>query len=167
MATVDVIIPFYNAPLAFVEQALASLRAQTFTDWQACVVNDGSERNPLAGLGTAVSRAGRPADRVSTRAEWRCRRRAKRWLGRHEFAIYHTTGFRRRYLPHMLQAHIALFEGQPEVDVVYADHEGIDRNGSVTQSAAMLHAARVATKRMRSARRKYLRLWLSAISSRA
>src|SRR4051812_8060223 len=40
--TVSVIIPAYNAE-AFVGRTLASLRAQSFTDFEAIVVDDGSK----------------------------------------------------------------------------------------------------------------------------
>ncbi|MBL0125029.1 MAG: glycosyltransferase family 2 protein [Betaproteobacteria bacterium] len=42
MSQVDVIIPVYNTPLLFLDEALASLRAQSFTDWTAWIINDGS-----------------------------------------------------------------------------------------------------------------------------
>jgi glycosyltransferase involved in cell wall biosynthesis len=42
VALVDVIIPVYNTPIGYVREALVSVRAQTFADWQAIVVNDGS-----------------------------------------------------------------------------------------------------------------------------
>lgn len=44
MAAVDVIIPAYNAA-KYLPQALDSLLAQTFTDWQAVLVDDGSTDN--------------------------------------------------------------------------------------------------------------------------
>lgn len=43
MARVDVIIPVYNTQIGYVRQALMSVLAQTFDDWRAVVVNDGSE----------------------------------------------------------------------------------------------------------------------------
>ena len=44
MALVDVIVPVYNTPQGFLTVALDSLRAQTFSDWMAWVINDGSDK---------------------------------------------------------------------------------------------------------------------------
>ena len=43
MSRVDVIIPVYNTPFRFLSVALDSLRAQSFTDWTAWIINDASE----------------------------------------------------------------------------------------------------------------------------
>lgn len=41
MAKVTVVIPLYNTE-AFIADALESVRAQTFPDWECVGVNDGS-----------------------------------------------------------------------------------------------------------------------------
>ncbi len=46
MPTISVIIPTYNAA-KYLREALDSLLAQTFTDWEAVCVNDGSTDNSL------------------------------------------------------------------------------------------------------------------------
>lgn len=43
MAQVDVIIPVYNTNISYVRQAISSVLAQTFDDWRAMIVNDGSQ----------------------------------------------------------------------------------------------------------------------------
>lgn len=43
MALVDVIIPVFNTPHRFLTVALDSLRAQTFADWDAWIINDASD----------------------------------------------------------------------------------------------------------------------------
>lgn len=42
MSRVDVIIPVFNTPLHYVDEALASLQGQDFVDWTAWIINDGS-----------------------------------------------------------------------------------------------------------------------------
>ena len=42
---VSVLTPVHDPPLAMLEEAIASVRAQTFTKWELCLVDDGS-RNP-------------------------------------------------------------------------------------------------------------------------
>jgi glycosyltransferase involved in cell wall biosynthesis len=50
MARVDVIVPFYNTPVAFTREALESVRAQTMTDWRVVLVNDGSNEESTRDL---------------------------------------------------------------------------------------------------------------------
>lgn len=136
MATVDVIIPFYNTPLAFVEQALASLRAQTFSDWQAYLVNDGSDATASLALERFISFL--HDDRISY-----CRTPNRGAAAARNCAIAAT---RSPYIalldaddcyhPDHLQRSISLFSQRPDVDVVYADQEVIDTRGAVIESAA-------------------------------
>jgi glycosyltransferase involved in cell wall biosynthesis len=53
--TVSVVIPCYNAA-RYLESALASVQAQTFTDFELIVVNDGSTDNSLALLNAIAAR---------------------------------------------------------------------------------------------------------------
>jgi len=39
---IDVIIPFYNAPIQLTREAVESVRAQTYPNWRVTIVNDGS-----------------------------------------------------------------------------------------------------------------------------
>ena len=45
MAIVDVITPVFNTPLHFLMTALNSLCAQTFSDWEAWIINDASDES--------------------------------------------------------------------------------------------------------------------------
>ena len=45
--TVSIILPTYNRA-AFLPQAFASIRSQTFTDWELIVIDDGSTDNTPA-----------------------------------------------------------------------------------------------------------------------
>jgi glycosyltransferase involved in cell wall biosynthesis len=55
MPRVDVIIPFYNVRIDYTREALASVIAQTFTEWRAIVVNDGSEGSSTAALKSLIA----------------------------------------------------------------------------------------------------------------
>ncbi|UCF67346.1 MAG: glycosyltransferase, partial [Acidobacteriota bacterium] len=50
MAKVDVLIPFYNTPIRFTRECLESLLRQTFTDWRAIIINDGSSADSTRAL---------------------------------------------------------------------------------------------------------------------
>lgn len=136
MATVDVIIPFYNTPIAFVEQALASLRAQTLTDWHACLVNDGSDATLSLQLERLLSSLNDPRIHYC-----RTPNRGAAAARNHAIAATHSPYIALldaddRYHPHMLQTHIDLLAQHPDIDVVYGDQEVIDADGAITESAA-------------------------------
>jgi len=60
MALVDVIIPVFNTPRRFLTVALDSLRAQTFSDWKAWVINDGSDKQYTVELEETLRAYGDP-----------------------------------------------------------------------------------------------------------
>ena len=57
MARVSVIIPAYNAS-ATIREALMSIKSQTFTDWEAVVVNDGSKDDTAAVVESCAAELG-------------------------------------------------------------------------------------------------------------
>ncbi|MFO1456184.1 MAG: glycosyltransferase [Steroidobacteraceae bacterium] len=60
MSQVDVILPWYNVPTAYVRDALQSIVKQTFRDWTAIVVNDGSSAGLTAELEALIQSLGDP-----------------------------------------------------------------------------------------------------------
>ena len=135
MATVDVIVPFYNTPLAFVEQALASLRSQTLSDWQAYIINDGSDAATSLQLEQLLSAMGDRRIgycRTPNRGAAAARNRGLEATRSPYIALLDADD---RYHPHLLQTHIDILERRADIDVVYANHEVIDANGTVIESA--------------------------------
>lgn len=140
MATVDVIIPFYNTRLSFLTQAIASLRAQTLTDWHACIVNDGSDDTASVALERHLAEIGDNRfayRRIANRGTAAARNVA---LGCTQSPYVALLDADDRYHPDMLQAHVDFLERNPNIDVVYADHEVIDAAGAVIESGASVAA---------------------------
>jgi len=118
---VSVVTIFYNAPVAFFEEAIASVRAQTEPRWELLLVDDGSTDESAA-----VARRAAAADperiRVLTHEGGENRgMSASRNLGiaraRGEFVAFLDADD--VYLPQKLERQLAVLDAHPDVDVVY------------------------------------------------
>jgi len=47
---ISIIMPMYNSPIEYLEMAVKSLQAQSYTDWELCAVDDGSKDNAVKQL---------------------------------------------------------------------------------------------------------------------
>lgn len=118
---VSVIVPFLNPPADFFEEAVASVRAQTFGDWELLLVDDGSGS---AAQAMAEAFAAGDPERI------RCHQHdggvnrgipATRNLG-----LAHARGDLIAYLdsddawyPHKLSDQVGIMDSRPEVDMVF------------------------------------------------
>jgi glycosyltransferase involved in cell wall biosynthesis/peptidoglycan/xylan/chitin deacetylase (PgdA/CDA1 family) len=122
------IIPAYNAVLTL-PHTLTSLKAQTRTDWQAIVVDDGSEDTTQEMVRTAMAGDPRICLRpiahggvcnarnfglMQAQAEWVCFLDADDWL-------------RRDFCRRMLRA------VRPDLDLIYCGHHRVAPDGEVIQ----------------------------------
>ena len=62
--TVSIVIPLYNAA-SYIGQAIAAIRAQTFTDWELIVVDDGSRDDSASAAERAAKEQGILSDRFT------------------------------------------------------------------------------------------------------
>lgn len=120
---VTVIIPFYNTSPQFMEQAIESVLAQTYPNWELFLVDDGSEHVSIA---CAKSFASRYPDQIFylEHAEHANRgQSASRNLG-----ISHARGAYVAFLdaddiwmPDKLSTQVRLLDDNPEVGLLYAN----------------------------------------------
>ena len=54
MAKIDIIIPVYETPIEFVKESLQSILKQSFTDWNAIIIDDASPKDYLLILGNYI-----------------------------------------------------------------------------------------------------------------
>ncbi|MGY8788409.1 MAG: glycosyltransferase, partial [Fidelibacterota bacterium] len=47
MPKIDIIIPVYETPIRFVKESLQSILKQSFTDWNAIIIDDASSKDYL------------------------------------------------------------------------------------------------------------------------
>lgn len=114
---VSVIIPAYNAA-AYICEALESVFAQTYPDFEVIVINDGSLDTP------ELERAIQPwcGQLVYLRQENAGPSAARNAGIRHASGVYLAfLDSDDAWLPECLSAHIRMFDESPELDLVYAD----------------------------------------------
>lgn len=127
--TVSVIIPAYNQA-QFVSQAIESVLAQTFTDYEIIVVNDGSTDNTaqvLAGYGDCLQ--------VITQANagLSAARNSGLKAAQGEFIAFLDADD--LWYPHMLATTVAHLQQNPEIDLVCGAWDLIDESGQMFRPA--------------------------------
>lgn len=126
MKAVSVIIPCRNG-LPFLEQTLASVRRQTFTDYEVVLVDDGSTDGSaeLARRLDPHIRILRHAGGANLGATASMNLAIARSSSRH-LAFLDADDL---WLPTKLEEQVALLESEPEVGLVYTDGDVIDAAG--------------------------------------
>jgi glycosyltransferase involved in cell wall biosynthesis len=123
MSRVTAIMSFYETPAAFLEEAIESVLAQTYGDWELTLVNDGSTGECVA---TATRYAERHPQRIRLRQHAGGLNRgliASRELGiRHSDAEY--VAFLDAddvWLPNKLEDQVALLNAHPDAQMLYGN----------------------------------------------
>lgn len=132
MATVDIVIPFFNTPIHYVKAALDSAMAQTFSDSNILVCDDGSDEQNAAALRVLL---GAYDDR-------RIRYIAKQHSGlsaTRNVAIRASDSPYIAFLdsddiwyPDKLEKQLRYFEDNQQVDILYGGVDSIDAEGRIT-----------------------------------
>jgi glycosyltransferase involved in cell wall biosynthesis len=118
LTKVSVIVPTHNYA-RFLPDALESLRAQTYSDWDCIVVDDGSTDDTRAVVGAATANDGR------VRYVFQANRGPSAARNR---GVAESVGEYIQFLdaddllpPSKLEAHVRLMEADPSVGIVYSD----------------------------------------------
>ena len=127
---VSVIIPVFNRP-DYLRDAVASVMAQSYADWEIILVDDGSDDGATVELCAALAaedpvriRVVRQANAGAGPARERGRREA-----RGEFIQYLDSDD--RLLPNAFADHVAALRAQPDADIAYGVTRLIDAEGRV------------------------------------
>jgi glycosyltransferase involved in cell wall biosynthesis len=129
MVRVDVIIPVFNTPHRFLSVALDSLRAQTFSDWNAWVINDASATTYTEELEKTLKAYGDP--RIHYLYSDHKGPAGSRNVGIVEGKAPYIAFLDSDdcWMPHMLARHMALLEADRGVALVHGHYELIDAEG--------------------------------------
>lgn len=127
---VSIILPIYNTPPHFFRDVLQSVFAQTYSNWELCMVDDGSSSPAARAIFDEMTAS--PDPRIKTR-------RLDKNLGiagASQAALTMTTGEYVAFLDHddllthnALSEVVACLREDAATDFVYTDHVMIDQNG--------------------------------------
>lgn len=115
--TVSIVLPTYNRA-KFLPQAFASIRSQTFTDWELIVVDDGGKDNThelVESLAGTIKQSVSYVYQENQGAYGARNTGVERAQGKY-VAFFDSDDF---WLPHHLQDCVAALDANPEVDWVY------------------------------------------------
>lgn len=127
---ISLIVPIYNTPLRFLHEMVHSVQAQTYENWEMCLVDDGSTIDACkAALAEIVARGD---DRITLRT-------LERNVGiaqASQQALQMTTGDYVAFVdhddlitPNALSEVVAVLRNEPSIDYVYTDHCMVDEDG--------------------------------------
>jgi glycosyltransferase involved in cell wall biosynthesis len=135
VAFVDVIIPVFNTPFHFFMAALSSLRAQTFSNWEAWIVNDASDKSYTVQLVETLQSYADP--RIHYLYTEHKGPAGSRNVGIVEGEAPYVAFLDSDdcWMPHHLSRQVALLKANAEIALVHAHCEVIDTEGQ------RLHAA--------------------------
>lgn len=118
MVTVTIIIPCYNQG-RFLSEAIESLQAQSFADWEAIVVDDGSQDETATVVKRiSVTEARLSYHRITNQGPSAARNTALK-LARGEFIQYLDADDRLER--EKLEIHVAYLRKNPTIDIVYGN----------------------------------------------
>jgi glycosyltransferase involved in cell wall biosynthesis len=129
--TFSILVPVHDPPLALLRACLASISAQTWPDWELCLVDDGG-RDPEIRAELRAAADGDPRVRLQTRPV------AGGIVAASNDALAAASGqfvvlvdHDDRLDPRALAAVAATIEQSPDVDYVYSDEDKIGSDGRV------------------------------------
>src|SRR5207247_1570481 len=124
---VTVIMPVYDRE-RFVCEAIASVLAQTFSDLELIVVDDGSTDGTAAAVAAVedprLRYVAQPHRGVAAAMNTGLRSARGRYVARLDSDDV--------WLPDLLATQVAVLESRPEIDVVYARAQGMEADGTLT-----------------------------------
>lgn len=127
---ISVITPVYNVSRLWVERAIASVRAQTYPNWEICLCDDGSTNGETLAALDRIAAAGDSRIKV-------IRLKVNSGISvATNTALDQADGEFVAFLdnddelhPHALEANIRALNQNREIDVLYSDEDKLDLNG--------------------------------------
>ncbi len=134
MPKISVILPVYNGE-KYLAEAIDSVVAQTFSDWELVIVNDGSTDDSQR----VIDRYAKTHSRLRTFYQDNSGQSSARNFGVQQSTADYVAFIDQddRYWPTKLQKTISLLDRRPDYGMVYSDFDLIDVKGRVFTAAAL------------------------------
>jgi glycosyltransferase involved in cell wall biosynthesis len=127
---ISLILPIHNTPADYFREVTQSIFAQTYANWEMCIVDDGSRCEATITIRQELERSSDPRIKVVTLPENRGIAEAS------QAALLTATGDYVAFVdhddlitPNALSEVVALLRKDPTIDYVYTDHAMADRDG--------------------------------------
>ncbi len=128
-ARISVVTPVFDPPLAVLEETIASVRAQTFSEWEWCVVDDASKDEAVRDLLRRAA-ASEPRIRLHEREHnGGIVQASNTGLAMATGEIVVLLDHDDLLAPHALARVAEAFRDQPELDYLYSDEAYLDEDG--------------------------------------
>jgi GT2 family glycosyltransferase len=127
--TISIIMPVYNTDEGFLREAIDSVRAQTYPNWELCIADDASTKKHVrhvldeyADKDARIKVVYRPENgHISKASNSALELAAGEWIA----LLDHDD----RLAPHALFSVVDAINKQPDVQLIYTDEDKIDRQG--------------------------------------
>ncbi|MFL6351170.1 MAG: glycosyltransferase [Bryobacteraceae bacterium] len=127
---ISIILPIYDTPAGYFREVTQSIFSQTYTNWEMCVVDDGSRRGETITIRKELEQSSDLRIKVTALPENRGIAAAS------QEALQMATGDYVAFVdhddlltPNALSEVVSLLREDPAVDYVYTDHAMADRDG--------------------------------------
>jgi glycosyltransferase involved in cell wall biosynthesis len=125
----SIITPVYDPPLGAFQACIDGVRSQTLTDWEWCVVDDGSTQPEIRAVLESAA-ADDPRIRVECRYERWNRRRIQRRAGNGPRRVRRLLDHDDLLAPTALEHMASTIDVTPDIDYVYSDETHVHADGT-------------------------------------
>lgn len=127
----SIVMPVYKTPVELLARTVASVRAQTWTDWELCICDDGSQDSALRAALEAHAAADPRVRVVYSPSNGGISRATNRALEMARFEFVALLDHDDELTPDALESFAEVLAASEDIDAIYSDQETIDANGKV------------------------------------
>src|SRR5688572_28527198 len=129
-ARFDVVMPVHDPPQAFLEAAVASIRAQTYDDWRLCIVDDASTQESVRSALSRAAAEDRRIQLVRSESQGGIARATNLALGLGSAPFVVFFDHDDVLPPHALVTVADWLVREPATNLLYSDFDFIDESGA-------------------------------------
>ena len=131
--TISIIMPVFNTDPAWLACAIESVRAQTYSFWQFCIANDGSEPGSVQEILESYSKLDSRISVVNREKTGHISAASNSALEMATGTFFGLMDHDDELSPHALHEVVLAINRYPNVDFIYSDEDKIDTSGKRTE----------------------------------